>query len=112
MRSPFVWTLRFTARVCRKLGAVGVRGALLADITRGYPAASWRMADQRPMVPAPLYGHVGTGRDSGNDSSDCGSEVCARHWYSRAERGTRRSGAYRLVFSVPALVIRYVSRVC
>lgn len=78
MRSPFVWTLRFTARVCRKLGAVGVRGALLADITRGYPAASWRMADQRPMVPAPLYGHVGTGRDSGNDSSDCGTEVCAR----------------------------------
>ena len=26
--------------------------------------------------------------------------------------GNRRSGAYRLVFSVPALVIRYASRVC
>ncbi len=70
---------------------VGVRGALLAEITRCYPAAARRMADQRPIIPAPFYGHVGTGRNSRNNMRS-GLRLDPAVHVARHRRGARGSG--------------------
>ncbi len=71
--------------------AVSVGGALLAEITRCYPAASRRMVDQRPIIPAPFYGHVGTGRNSGDDMRS-GSRLVPTVHVASHRRGARGSG--------------------